>query len=514
MSNNIMELKSGSDIRGIAIAGVAAEEINLTDEVIAKIMTSFAHWLAHKTSKDFEEVTVSVGHDSRLSAERIKNIIIDTLGGLGIKILDCGLSSTPAMFMTTIDLNCDAAIEITASHHPFNRNGFKFFTIGGGLEANDIEEILNNTKNKFDFIKSKNFSVKKVNYMKKYSERLRKIICDGLRKKEESKPLAGLKIIVDAGNGVGSFYATNVLEPLGADISGSQFLEPDGRFLNHMPNPEDKNAMRSIVEATMKNKADLGIIFDTDVDRAGAVDCDGSKICRNSLIALAATIALKNNSGGTIVTDSVTSDGLHDYIENELHGVHNRFKRGYKNVINEAKRLNLEGINCPLAIETSGHAAMRENYFLDDGAYLITKIIIELCILRHKGQGFKDILCNLKNPKESLEFRLNIMNKDFKIYGEKVINDLYIYASEKNNWNIVPDNKEGIRVSFDKKSADGWFLLRMSVHDPVMPLNIESNKIGGSILILEEFIKFIDKYKEIDFSQIKDHIQKVKMRKS
>ena len=106
------------------------------------------------------------------------------------------------------------------------------------------------------------------------------------------------------------------------------------------------------------------------------------------------------------------------------------------------------------------------------------------------------------------------MNKDFKIYGEKVINDLYIYASEKNNWNIVPDNKEGIRVSFDKKSADGWFLLRMSVHDPVMPLNIESNKIGGVTLILEDFIKFIDKYKEIDFSQIKDHIQKVKMRKS
>lgn len=512
--SNIMQLKSGSDIRGVAIAGVNGEKVSLTDEVIVKIMLSFAQWLALKKSKNFYELTVSVGHDSRLSAERIKNVIIDTLGSLGIKILDCGLSSTPAMFMTTIDLNCDAAIEITASHHPFNRNGFKFFTSSGGLDSCDVEEILNNASNKVKFTESKNISAKKVNYMKIYAERLRKIICDEIEVSEESKPLDGLKIIVDAGNGVGGFYATDVLEPLGADISGSQFLEPDGRFQNHMPNPEDRSAMHSIVEATVKNKADLGIIFDTDVDRAGVVDCDGSEICRNSLIALAAAIALKNNPGGTIVTDSVTSDGLHDYIENELHGIHNRFKRGYKNVINEAKRLNLEGINCPLAIETSGHAAMRENYFLDDGAYLVTKIIIELCRLRKMGQGFKDVLSNLKKPKESLEFRLKILNKDFRLYGEKVINDLYRYANKKNNWKIAPDNKEGIRVSFVKDSGDGWFLLRISVHDPVMPLNIESQKIGGSVSILKEFNKFINQYKEIDLDQVKDYIQKVKMNRS
>lgn len=497
-NNNFFKLKSGTDIRGIAIEGVPGESVNLTDNVLQKIATSFAVWLSQEKNKNFENLSVSIGHDSRISANRIKNILIETLSNLGVKIFDCGLSSTPAMFMTTIDLNCDAAIEITASHHPYNRNGLKFFTDKGGLDSDDIEKILDEAVKEVRFPTVDKTFVKQIDYMSKYAANLRKIICDGLGKNEKSKPLLGFKIIVDAGNGAGGFYATNVLKPLGADISGSQFLSPDGNFPNHMPNPEDKVAMSSIVEATLKNHADLGLIFDTDVDRASAVDCNGNEICRNSLIALASKIALRENLGGTIVTDSVTSDGLHDYIEKELYGVHNRFKRGYKNVINEAKRLNSQGINCPLAIETSGHAALRENYFLDDGAYLVTKIVIELVNLRRQGKDFSDVLSKLKSPAESVDFRLKILCEDFKFYGEKVINDLYFYAQDKYGWNIAPDNKEGIRISFDKTHGDGWLLLRMSVHDPVMPLNIESNLIGGVKLILHEFEKFIIKYGKLD----------------
>ena len=82
------------------------------------------------------------------------------------------------------------------------------------------------------------------------------------------KPLEGLRIAVDAGNGAGGFYALDVLKPLGADITGSQFLEPDGNFPNHQPNPENKEAMESICRAVIENKADLGLIFDTDVSRS------------------------------------------------------------------------------------------------------------------------------------------------------------------------------------------------------------------------------------------------------
>lgn len=118
-----------------------------------------------------------------------------------------------------------------------------------------------------------------------------------------------------AGNGAGGFYASQVLKPLGADVSGSQFLEPDGRFPNHIPNPENEDAMASVCSAVLEAKADLGIIFDTDVDRAGCVDAAGREINRNRLVALASAIVLEQYPGGTVVTDSITSDGLKVFIE-------------------------------------------------------------------------------------------------------------------------------------------------------------------------------------------------------
>ena len=195
--------------------------------------------------------------------------------------------------------------------------------------------------------------------MTQYAARLRRLICEGVQAEDYNRPLAGFRIVVDAGNGAGGFYARDVLEPLGADVSGSQFLEPDGRFPNHIPNPENPEAMASVCAATLKAGADLGVIFDTDVDRAGCVGADGREINRNRLIALAAAIVLEDAPGGTIVTDSVTSSGLKTFLEQTLGGVHCRFKRGYKNVINEAQRLCAAGVCAPLAIETSGHAALR-----------------------------------------------------------------------------------------------------------------------------------------------------------
>uniref|UniRef100_A0ACD6ARG0 Uncharacterized protein n=1 Tax=Avena sativa TaxID=4498 RepID=A0ACD6ARG0_AVESA len=130
-----------------------------------------------------------------------------------------------------------------------------------------------------------------------------------------------------------------VLKPLGAVTSGSQFLEPDGLFPNHIPNPEDKAAMEAITQAVLNKNADLGIIFDTDVDRSAAVDSSGRELNRNRLIALMSAIVLEEHPGTTVVTDSVTSDGLTTFIEKKLGGKHHRFKRGYKNVIDEAIRL-------------------------------------------------------------------------------------------------------------------------------------------------------------------------------
>jgi phosphomannomutase len=204
-----------------------------------------------------------------------------------------------------------------------------------------------------------------------------------------------------------------VLEPLGAVTRGSQFLEPDGMFPNHIPNPEDKKAMESITKAVLEQKADLGIIFDTDVDRAAAVDSSGRELNRNRLIALMAAIVLAEHPGTTVVTDSVTSDGLTTFIEGKLGGKHHRFKRGYKNVIDEGIRLNTIGEEAHLAIETSGHGALKENHWLDDGAYLMVKLLIKLAAAKASGEGhgsqvLSDLIGELKEADITTELRFKI----------------------------------------------------------------------------------------------------------
>lgn len=485
-----MELKSGTDIRGVA-TDKGGKAVNLTETAVKDITAAFVVWLSKKLSKNANELKIAIGHDSRITADIIKNAAVSEFLNAGVSVTDCSLSSTPAMFMTTLELGMDASIQITASHHPFDRNGLKFFTKEGGLDSSDIAEIVELADKGIKAEKSEG-SVTKVDFMTRYAEILRKMICDGIGKDESTLPLKGFHIIVDAGNGAGGFYAENVLKKLGADITGSQFLNPDGMFPNHIPNPENKEAMQSACKAVIDSKADLGIIFDTDVDRAGCVDSFGKEINRNRLIALASYIAMQGNEGATIVTDSVTSDGLKEYIEKTLGGKHYRYKRGYKNVINKAKELGSQGINSPLAIETSGHAALRENHFLDDGAYLATKIVIELA----KGKKFEEILAPLKMPAEEKEIRLSITKDDFRAYGERVIAELEAFAKEHDNCIIADDNREGIRIT----TENGWMLLRLSVHDPVMPINFESNDIGGINKTKAFFGEFFKKYDGLDLS--------------
>lgn len=484
-------LKSGTDIRGVACEGVKGEEIKLTDDVVKGSSKGFIKFISEKSGKKPSELLLSVGHDSRITGEHIASLVIEEFTKAGARVLDCGLATTPSMFMTTVDLNCDGAVEITASHHPFNRNGLKFFTPDGGLEAEDIEQILQFAQDGGELEKAECGTVEKVNYMEQYAENLCNIIRKAVDAEDYMHPLKDFKIVVDAGNGVGGFYADKVLKPLGADTEGSKFLEPDGMFPNHIPNPEDKTAMDSICKAVVDSNADLGVIFDTDVDRGGAVDSTGKEINRNRLVALASAIALEGNEGGTIVTDSITSSGLKEFIENTLGGKHYRYKRGYKNVIDKGIELNAQGINCPLAIETSGHAAMRENYFLDDGAYLCTKIIIKMAQMKKQGKALESILQDLKEPVESREYRFNITEKDFRACGEKIIKDLEEFAQKQDGWILADDSREGVRVSFGKNDGDGWFLLRLSVHDPNMPLNIESDSKGGAEIIYRKFREFL-----------------------
>ena len=308
MENDLLKFKSGSDIRGTAAEGVEGQPIELTDERVSRMAKGFYVWL--KKRNEGKNLRISLGHDSRISAPRLSACVKTALKESGAEVIFTGLSSTPAMFMTTQLLDCDGAIQLSASHHPFNKNGLKFFSKNGGLEGSDIAEILGYA---FDGTKfDGEGTIKEVDFMSTYS----KVLVDFVRKETGmEKPLEGFKVVVDAGNGAGGFYVDDVLKPLGANTDGSQFLDPDGRFPNHIPNPENPTAMKFICDKVKAVNADFGIIFDTDVDRAGAVDDLGEEINRNKLIALISAILLEEKGGAYIVTDSITSDGLKEFIE-------------------------------------------------------------------------------------------------------------------------------------------------------------------------------------------------------
>lgn len=516
---NYKALQNGSDIRGIATEGIEGQLINLTKEASEDLSSGFALWLAQKTEKKLSELTIAVGRDSRISGCFILKTVSDALSARGVTVLDCGMATTPAMFMATVfeETHADGSIMITASHLPFNRNGFKFFYKKGGLDSKDIAAVIVNAETSdlvVPAMEEANFpQVKKFPLIDRYSEHLRSVITEGLKGFKFKKPLTGLHIVCDAGNGAGGFFVREVLEPLGANVCGSQFLDPDGYFPNHEPNPENKEAMESICLAVSSVHADLGLIFDTDVDRCAAVDSQGRDISRNRIVALAAALVAENYPGSTVVTDSITSEQLTDFLENNLKLSHMRYRRGYRNVINKAIELNEEGIDCHLAIETSGHAAIKENFFLDDGAYLATQIVICAAKLKAASHRIEDVISELKDAKEAVEYRIPILADDFSEYAESVINELKVWVDlgECTNQNpcngrcrcgmhLVLPNYEGVRISCDKQNGDGWFLLRKSLHEPLLPLNIESNSEGGCGIILEKVKKLLEGYAKLDLS--------------
>ena len=199
-----------------------------------------------------------------------------------------------------------------------------------------------------------------------------------------------------------------------------------------------------------------------------------------------------------------TSSGLSDFIK-EWGGEHYRYKRGYRNVIDEAVRLNQAGMNCPLAIETSGHAALRDNHFLDDGMYLVTVLLIKAMQMKQQGETLSRLLDGLREPVESIEIRLPVLGEDFAATAKQLIEYVLEYASEHEEWHIAPDNREGVRISFDVDGElnSAWFLLRLSVHDPVMPLNAESDVPDGVKAVLGKLFEALRDEAGVDLTPLK-----------
>ncbi len=508
MKADFMKLQNGSDIRGIACEGIEGEHVNLTPLSALAIGQAFALWLSKKTGKAATDCIIGIGTDSRITGPALKEQLMKGVLAEGACVADCGMASTPSMFMSIVypETQYDGSIMVTASHLPFNRNGFKFFDKDGGLEKADITSILELasdlalqiTQEQLDAPVSKE-NVSQFDLVSLYCANLCMKICDDVQAEVYDEPLKGLKIVVDAGNGAGGFFATKVLSILGADIEGSSYLDPDGTFPNHVPNPEDKAAMKAICESTIASKADLGLIFDTDVDRMSAVLSDGTPINRDSIIAMIAAILAEENPGSTIITDSVTSDRLTDFLENKLELKHLCYMRGYKNVINKCKELNAAGINSPLAMETSGHGCLKENYYLDDGAYLAVKLVIALAKAAKAGTTIDALIKDLSTTYVAREVRFKILTEDFKAYGKEVL-DTFKERALTAKYEL-PTSHEGIRIRFSG-IATGWMLLRASLHDPVMVLNLEGETQKDLDIITGIAASLVEGFDRLDISTL------------
>jgi len=293
LGGKVMDLKhlvSGTDIRGI-VSEFEGKKVNLTKNEVEFIGKAFGNWITkkygRKTELENRKIKVSIGYDARHTGPEFSKILRNVLKNMEIDVYDCQMSITPSLFMTTIfkDYKADGAIMITASHLPSYYNGLKFFTTEGGLEKTDVLEMLEmgnkkscqceaNLKEALEIEEKKGRSS-----TKKLAEDYAEYTCEFIRKETgEEKPLKDFKIVIDAGNGAAGFFADKVIKELGGNPEGSQFLNPDGDFPNHVPNPEAKEAIESIKKAVLDNNADFGIIFDADGDRSAFIDNTGREI--------------------------------------------------------------------------------------------------------------------------------------------------------------------------------------------------------------------------------------------
>lgn len=508
--SELLKLQNGSDVRGVALKGVEGENVNLTENIALKVGYAFVKWLSNKTGKAASDLLIGVGRDSRVTGPALVEAMLKGISYAGASVVDCNMATTPAMFMTIVfdETKFHGSAMVTASHLPFNRNGIKFFDKEGGLEHDDITSILQIASTLSDqqaeeLLKKEKDAVKKLDLISMYAEYLKNKIASALGAdlSKGDKPLSDLHIVVDSGNGASGFFVDKILQPLGAETKGSQFLEPDGMFPNHIPNPENKEAMEAIRKAVLENKADLGLIFDTDVDRMSAVLSDGSEVNRDSIIAMIAAILAPEYPGSTIITDSVTSDRLTYFLEDVLGLKHLCYMRGYKNVINKQKELNAAGQVSPLAMETSGHGALKDNYFLDDGAYLAVKLLIALAQASKEGKKLDSLIEKLPPLVEEGEYRFKINSEDFKEYGKSILEEFKKRAMAKSY--TMPQSYEGIRLSFNSPEVQGWILLRMSLHDPVMPMNIEGARKGDLDKLIQIAKELTDGFDKLDRSALK-----------
>ncbi len=437
------------DIRGVA-------DKDFADPIMADLSQAIGTYLRRKCAAR----SVVVGRDCRVSSERVAARLREGLAKCGLRVIDVGLVPTPLLYFSIHELRTDAGIMVTGSHNPPEYNGFKIGVGAGTLYGSQIQ-CIREIMDSGDFMSGVGFQESK-EVVEAYFQK----VTEGIR-----HPL-DLKVVVDSGNGMGGIVAPELFRRLGCEVI-ELFSEPDGTFPNHHPDPTVAENLADCIAKVKSTGADIGVGFDGDADRIGAVDPSGRVIYGDELLTLYARQVLKENPGATVISDVKASHRLFDDIAK--HGGRPiLWKTGHSLI-----KAKMKEEHALLAGEMSGHIFFKDRYYgFDDAIYAAARLFEILAaekkspveLLADMPPSFSTPELRVDCPDEIKFTVVDAARKEFERKGLKV--------------NAI----DGARIDF----GDGWGLVRASNTQPVLVYRFEATsekRLGEIRKIVEDGVR-------------------------
>jgi len=443
------------DIRGMA-------DRELTDDVVRSVGRAFAQRMREQGKR-----RIAVGRDVRLSSPRIRTALIEGLRDQGAAVLDVGMVPTPALYFAVLHLKADGGVMVTGSHNPIEYNGLKLSDGVQSLHGAEIQEIRDRTKSAG--VLTERGTVEEVSVDEPYLSDL----------VERVGQVGPIKVVCDPGNGAASILGPRFLRAIGCQVDAI-FAEPDGRFPNHLPDPTVPELVRALMERVRSTGADIGIGFDGDADRVGAVDEQGRLLFGDQALALYAADVLAKMPGSPIVFEVKCSQGLVEWVEAKG-GKPIMWKAGHSLI-----KAKMRELQAPLGGEMSGHMFFADEFYgYDDALYAAGRLLRILS--RTGGKKLSSLVDALPQSRyfATPEIRLGCTDAA-KFAIVDAVREHYRAQHE------VLD-VDGARVQF----GDGWGLIRASNTQPVLVVRFEARSRERLQAISRDVYEVLARYPEV-----------------
>jgi phosphomannomutase/phosphoglucomutase len=428
------------DIRGVA-------ERDLTDETAYAIGRGLGTMLA----VGGKPPRLAVGRDCRLSSPRLFAALTKGLMDSGVHVVDIGIGPTPMLYFAVHHLGTDGGVMITGSHNPGDENGFKTMRGKASFYGKDIQELRERIE-KEDFVAKGEGRIEQQSVEDAYVANIEKSFA------RFDKPLA---FVLDAGNGSGGPLGLRAMKSVGLDAV-PLFCDMDGNFPNHHPDPTVPKNLDALVKKVKETGARVGLAYDGDADRLGAVDSNGDIIWGDKLMILFSRALLAKNPGAAILGEVKCSQTLYDDVAK--HGGRPIvWKTGHSLI-----KTKMKEEHALLAGEMSGHLFFADRYFgFDDALYAGIRL---LEILAADPRSIKEMLSDVPVTFSTPEIRVDCPD-GIKFNVVKAVTEHY-----KKKGNKVLDI-DGARISFSQGADEGkiaWGLVRASNTGPILVMRFEA----------------------------------------